>query len=185
MTQGHDLTFRTIDLDRHADVAVTFRRDGYRIVTGSAQRFDESIGARAYLKWLENRIRRSRLGQVHVWAGDDIIGQIEARQQRNSRKCGLVNFYYLAPAWRGRGLGRALEAYTSAYFQSLGVTSLSLNVRETNQRAYHFYCRQGWQHCGPTPGVEGHIRMERYFDGATSQFVPTYLDPQANVSIQS
>jgi len=180
-----DLTFRTIDLGRHADVAVEFRRDAYRIVTGSNQRFDESIGAKAYLKWLENRIRRSPLGQVHVWAGDEVIGQIEARQQRNAPKCGLVNLYYLAPAWRGRGLGRALEAYTSAYFENLGVTNLSLNVRETNLRAYQFYSRQGWHHCGPTPDVDGHIRMERYLYGATSEVSTNYLDSQTHSLIQS
>lgn len=168
MTHWQDLTFHTIDLTRDADRAVAFRRDAYRVVAGSGERFDGVIGEKAYLKWLDNRIRRSPLGQVHVWLGEEIIGQIEARPQRNVRDRGFVNLYYLAPRWRGRGLGCALDAYATAYFDSLGVTNLSLNVMETNQRAYRFYLKQGWKSCGPTPGVHGNIRMERYLSGASS-----------------
>ena len=168
MTHWKDLTFHTIDLERDAAVAVAFRRDAYRVVSGSEQRFDEVIGEKAYLKWLDNRIRRSPMGQVHVWLDDEIVGQIEARQQRNARDCGFVNLYYLAPSWRGRGFGRALDAYATAYFTSIGVTNLSLNVMETNQRAFRFYLNQGWKPCGPTPGVYGQLRMERYLCGASS-----------------
>lgn len=174
-----DLVFRTIDIAGHADTAVAFRRDAYRVTTGSAERFDQVIGRNAYLKWLEHRIRRSPMGQVHVWYNNVIIGQIEARQQRNSHECGLVNLYYLAPEWRNKGLGRALDTYVTAYFENIGVTSLSLNVSESNERAYRFYLSQGWVQCGPTPDVSGHLRMERYLSGAASQLSSSYQVPSS------
>ena len=139
MSDSKYLTFRTMDLSRHADVAIACRRDAYRVATGSDRRFDETIGSAAYLKWLSNRIKRSPLGQVHVWRGHEIIGQIEARPQRNDSERGCVNLYYLMPRWRGRGLGSALDQYVTSYFQSLGIKYLSLNVNQMNHRAYHFY----------------------------------------------
>ena len=161
MIDWKDLTFRTIDLNRHGDVAVACRRDAYRVTTGSEHRFDEVIGSAAYLKWLSLRIKRSPLGQVHVWRGHTIIGQIEARPQRNDPKRGCVNLYYLMPRWRGQGLAPALDHYVATYFQSLGIQYLSLNVNRRNLRAYHFYLAHGWTVVGPTPGVESQLRMEK------------------------
>ena len=155
------LTFQSIDLSQHADVAIACRRDAYRVTTGSERRFDETIGSEAYLKWLSNRIKRSPMGQVHVWRGNEIIGQIEARPQRNDPERGCVNLYYLMPRWRGRGFGSALDRYVTTYFQSLGIKYLSLNVNQMNQRAYQFYLAQGWTVTGPTPGVDSQLRMEK------------------------
>ena len=174
MSDSKYLTFRTMDLSQHADVAVACRRDAYRVATGSNRRFDETIGSAAYLKWLSNRIKRSPLGQVHVWRGHEIIGQIEARPQRNDPERGCVNLYYLMPRWRGRGLGSALDQYVTSYFQSLGIKYLSLNVNQMNHRAYHFYLARGWTVTGPTPGVDSQLRMEKELSQLRHRLPDTY-----------
>ena len=156
-----DLTFRTIDLDRHASVAARFRRDAYRVAFGSACRFDEVVGEKAYLRWLHYRIERSPRGQVHVWADDTIVGQIEARPHRTDPSVGHVNLYYLESPWRGRGFGAKLDLYVEDYFRNEGITKMSLNVSETNARAINFYLRRGWRQRETVATDLGQLRMER------------------------
>lgn len=162
-----NLRFETIDLSSHSDVAVAYRRDAYRVAFGSTRRFDDVVGGQAYLEWLRCRIERSPGGQVHVWAGDTIIGQIEARPHRRDGSAGFVNLYYLAPQWRGRGFGAALDAYTSGYFRSLGITRVTLHVSETNLRALRFYRRLGWHHHGVGDATTGQLEMRRLLTPAS------------------
>ena len=63
------IAFETIDLFRHADLCVHFRRDAYECsFPNGAQRFNQENGedGREYLKWLQKRIAELPKGCVHV-----------------------------------------------------------------------------------------------------------------------
>jgi GNAT superfamily N-acetyltransferase len=57
---------------------------------------------------------------------------------------GEVRALYLAQAYQGRGVGRALMAWAVGHLAAEGYTEAKLWVLETNALARRFYERQGW-----------------------------------------
>lgn len=55
---------------------------------------------------------------------------------------------FVAPEWRGRGVGRQLWKVTEAFAQSAGYRKLVIQVRGSNTRAHAFYTSLGFQQCG-------------------------------------
>ncbi len=58
----------------------------------------------------------------------------------------------VAPAWQGRGLGRALLDAVEAHGRALGLVALWLEVRQSNERARGLYRRRGFVEVGRRPG---------------------------------
>ena len=107
------LLFKTIDLSKHADIAIRFREDSFRVSFGHADDFHEAdgLGSKRYLEWLSVRIGEYPDLHVHVWCEGEIIGQLDGRFDRQSPTVGYINLYYLAPEWRGRTRERARQLY--------------------------------------------------------------------------
>ena len=163
MTVMDKLLFKTIDLSKHADIAIRFREDSFRVSFGHADDFHEAdgLGSKRYLEWLSVRIGEYPDLHVHVWCEGEIIGQLEGRFDRQSPTVGYVNLYYLAPEWRGRGLASALDHYMCDVFNGRGCHAVRLSVSPTNARAIKFYTRHGWTDQGPrSDGSEVHL-MEK------------------------
>jgi ribosomal protein S18 acetylase RimI-like enzyme len=57
---------------------------------------------------------------------------------------GAVYYLAVAPAWQGRGLGRAAMAEAEAWLKARGVWKLNLMVRNENAKAIGFYERLGY-----------------------------------------
>jgi aminoglycoside 6'-N-acetyltransferase I len=55
---------------------------------------------------------------------------------------------YLLPAWRGRGVGRALFRETTQFARSAGYRKFVIQVRASNATAQAFYRRVGFVECG-------------------------------------
>jgi ribosomal protein S18 acetylase RimI-like enzyme len=55
---------------------------------------------------------------------------------------------FLMPAWRGRGVGRALFDATVQFAESAGYRKLVIQVRASNASAQAFYRRLGFVACG-------------------------------------
>jgi RimJ/RimL family protein N-acetyltransferase len=140
-----------IDLESSGRTAVAFRADSFVCSFGSAERFYEADGKgdERYLAWLSERMQSIPGSCVHVWSGDTIVGQIEMGRFRSAPEIGYVYLYYLAPAWRGRGLGRHLDDYATQFLRGMGFRRARLNVSPTNHRAMRFYVRNGWRDLGP------------------------------------
>jgi ribosomal protein S18 acetylase RimI-like enzyme len=137
-----ELSFRTIELERDAQTAVAFRRDSYLCSFGT----DEAFGdVDAYLAWLRDRISRQPLGQVHVWRGQQIIGQLEMLVQATTPARGYINLFYLAPEWRGCGIGVALHQYAMEFMRNGGASVTRLSVSPTNARALAYYRKSAWR----------------------------------------
>lgn len=147
---GDNLRFETIDLQRHADVCVAFRRDSFVCSFGSDEGFDRENGpdGARYLAWLRSRIEDQPLGHVHVWREDSIVGQIEMRVLPGPPISGYVNLFYLLPEMRGRGASSALQRYAVQFFRQRHADVARLRVSPTNPRAFAYYRKHGWQDLG-------------------------------------
>jgi RimJ/RimL family protein N-acetyltransferase len=147
-----ELTFKPIDLEKHSAICVKFRLDAFVCSFGPdrarwATPFDEA----EYLDWLSKKIEKNPDRALHVWIGNEIIGQLELGTLREDPDAGYVNLYYLAPAFRGSGISRELDAYVESYFRRFGMTRLKLCVSPSNLRALAYYKKCGWKDAGPRP----------------------------------
>jgi ribosomal protein S18 acetylase RimI-like enzyme len=140
------LEFKPINLERHQDLCVQFRADSFVCSFGSAARFyeEDGHGAERYLQWLRQRIAEIPNSCVHVWKGEQIIGQMEMRRWKHDLSVGYVNLFYLIPKFRGQGLGQQLDRYAANCFKQLGCQSARLSVSPTNLAAMRFYLKQDW-----------------------------------------
>lgn len=71
----------------------------------------------------------------------------------------------VAPAYRGRGIGRDLVAWLEACARTAGIFDVRLELRVANEHARHFYLTLGYSECGIAPayyaGREDARRMRR------------------------
>lgn len=148
--QPSSLEFKPINIEQYQDLCIRFRADSFIYSFGSADRFyeEDGRGADRYLDWLRHRIIEIPNSCVHVWQGEQIIGQIEMRRWKLDPKVGYVNLFYLIPEFRGLGLGQQLDQHAANFFNQLGCQSACLSVSPTNLIAMRFYLRQGWVDLG-------------------------------------
>lgn len=148
------LIFSPADISKNAETCVEFRADSFVVSFGDDSKFyeDDGKGAERYLEWLQTKISNDPNSVVHVWANDKIIGQLELGRLRDDQSCGYVNLYYLAPAFRGKGLGAQLDSHAMKYFIDQGLKVARLSVSPTNKPAMAFYAKLGWRDLGPRPG---------------------------------
>ena len=161
-----NLAFRPIDLDRHADTCITFRRDSYVCSFGTDEAFFKEGGpdGAGYIDWLRERIQELPEGCVHVWDNETIIGQMEMCI-RDDPGIGYINLFYLIPSARGDVAGDQLHDYALQLFRKLKISKLQLSVSPTNSRAVAYYQKHGWQNLGPRPDHKEVNLMELIIKG--------------------
>ncbi|BAP40762.1 N-acetyltransferase GCN5 [Pseudomonas sp. StFLB209] len=150
------LQFNPIDLDRHADLCVRFREDVFQLALGTTLPLhgEDGQGAGRYLDWLAQRSQALPGSMMHVWQGDEIVGQLELNQPQPA--LGYVHLFYLTEPYRHLGLGQQLHDRAIAFFRQRQCTTLQLSASPDNLPALRFYQRNGWRDIGPreaTPGV--------------------------------
>src|SRR5690606_10452224 len=107
--QPKRLAFRPIDLDSHASVCVVFRRDSFICSFGVDGFFNEAgPDGVDYIERLRMRTAKFPDGHVHVWDGDEIVGQMEMQIVDEPRR-GYVNLFYLIEEMRGAGVSGELQ----------------------------------------------------------------------------
>jgi ribosomal protein S18 acetylase RimI-like enzyme len=155
------LLFKPIDLDAHASICVSFRRDSF-ICSFGADTFFEEAGPDGvhYLDGLRARAETFRQGYVHAWRGHRIVGQIEMTILAESR-IGYVNLFYLIAELRGAGVGAQLQHYAMGLLRQHGVRTARLSVSPTNAPALAHYRKHGWRDLGPPIGHDDLTLMER------------------------
>lgn len=167
-SQLKNLEFKKIDLEKNAALCVAFRADSFLESFGTEEPFYETDPkGEVYLKWLAEKMSGVYHG-VHIWYENQIIGQIEAGIRQEEDDFGYINLYYLIPEMRGKGFSKYLEEYTSNYLRSLGFDKAKLSVSPTNQRAIHFYEKNGWRDMG--------VRLEPGRTGRGLRFTVHYME---------
>ena len=156
------LAFAPIDLARHADVCLAFRRDMYLASFGTADGLEEEMGpgGSLYLAQLARRLEQLPEGNAHLWRHGEIAGQTEMSLLDEEPGVGYVHLFYVASALRGQGLGRVLHQHAAAVLTARGMRLMRLSVGAHNVAAIAFYRALGWRRTGTRPHREPMDVME-------------------------
>ncbi len=94
------------------------------------------------------------MGDDRLWqqgfvaeTGDALAGFAALRYEAWNRRAAIWHLY-VAPAWRGRGIGAALLAAVEEAARAAGARTLWLETSNVNYPAIHFYRRMGFAWCG-------------------------------------
>lgn len=98
------------------------------------------------------------IGYAGLWINDD-IGQI-------------VNFL-VKPNYQNQGLGKAWVAFIMSFFKQNEVHIVSLEVRETNEKAIHLY---------ESFGFKKSYKRLKYYDNKVDAHVLIWRDNDADIS---
>jgi len=160
-----ELKIQPVDFKNHLETCIRFREDSFIVSFGSADRFyeEDGKGGERYIDRLKQKYEQDPESVVHIWHGNEIIGQMELGQFRIDPSRGYVNLYYLVPEQRGRGYSASLEKYTEYYMKMKNYKLARLSVSPSNKRAFSFYLKNGWRDLGPRPGRPEMHFMEKCF----------------------
>jgi len=93
------MEFIPIDVNKHKDYVVPFRRDSFVVSFGSDKDFGDDM---EYLDWLKGQTSKNPKGFVLLIENGVPIGQLELTIKKyEGRDIGYVNLYYLIPEKRG------------------------------------------------------------------------------------
>ena len=161
------IIIKPIDLKKDSNIAIKFHADAFVCGFGNADRFYEADGQGhvRYLEWLLEKQQQDADMAVHIWQGDEVIGQIVLGMFKHVADIGYVNLYYLAPEFRGQGLSSILDEYAVDYFTKLSCKAMRLSVNKQNDRAWHYYLKHGWQEIGPRADQPDVYFMEKVIKG--------------------
>jgi ribosomal protein S18 acetylase RimI-like enzyme len=145
--------------------------------------FDVEIDARR-IELVERRLdrpltRRYSIGEVFApwarwdtgWVADDgeIRGFATVEFEAWNARLTLW-FLYVAPAWRRRGIGRALLAQAEAHGRSVGASHVWLETQNVNVPGIRAYERLGYALCGVD-----HLLYGDYLPGETAVYLAKRL----------
>jgi len=106
--------------------------------------------------WSAQEFVQLETSGIQVWVAmqdDEIAGAVASREAAGEAE--ILNLA-VAPAWRGRGIGRRLMETALDWAVSAGVRRVFLEVRESNARARVFYFRLGFTEAGRRQGYYQH-----------------------------
>jgi hypothetical protein len=114
ISESRRITFEPIRPENFS-LAFQFLRDSFAVSFGSdpglwPNRLGELTAAK-YSESLQLKLAKNPSSAVHVFDGQDIIGQIELSVKKDDNSCGYVSLYYLVPERRGQGLGTDLDRW--------------------------------------------------------------------------
>ena len=139
--------FETIDINKHRQTVITFRKDSFIVSFGDVTAFGDEGD---YLHWLEEKIKKFPKGFVLAKEGQKYIGQLECSiREIEGQPIGYVHLYYLVPEMRGKGKGKELHDYAMDFFKSKKIREYHLRVSPTNTSALKFYDKIGLTTIGP------------------------------------
>ena len=120
--------------------------------------------------WSESSIGGELQNQWAIWLvaleGDALAGYLGVQYGPDGADIMTIA---TAPAFRGRGVGRALVAEMAARLKTMGLQWLTLEVRPSNTAALGLYEAMGFQQVGKRPRyyrdpVEDAILMTLFFE---------------------
>ena len=145
------LDFRVAPIDLlDAETCAAFCRAMYLSAFGTEDGLEAEMGAQNehYFERLRTRMAQIPEGNVHLWHGERIVGQLEMRLLESEPHVAYVSLIYVADEARGHGLGRRLHDYAAEVSRARGKRLMRLSVSLANVPAIMFYRRLGWQMAG-------------------------------------
>ncbi|WP_409289601.1 GNAT family N-acetyltransferase [Peribacillus sp. SCS-37] len=135
------MEFIPINIEKHRNYVIPFRKDSFIVSFGSDKDFGEE---QEYLDWLQQQSDKFPGGFVLAVEKEAPIGQLELTiKEYEGKQIGYVNLYYLTPEKRGMGLGYCLHNYAMTFFKNKNISEYHLRVSPTNKQAVAFYKKNG------------------------------------------
>jgi len=156
MADIEGLKFRSIDPDRDAGLAF----EHYQLACAATYGRFRRARAERYLPWLKARVEEYPEGHVLAYLGDECVGQMEL-QVPYGLTTGYVNLFYVAKAFRRRGVGRAMHERAEMYFRSWEANRVELDVALSNTPAVRFYRAMGYSLTDLPAAGAGLVRMAK------------------------
>ncbi|MDX1342233.1 MAG: GNAT family N-acetyltransferase [Reinekea sp.] len=141
--------FKPINLNRNFGICQQMRAISYQASYGSLDGFERDYGD-SYRVRLQQKIDNLPQGCCHLWLGDKVVGQTEAKWIADST-VGYINLLVVSPDYQRQGFGSLMVDYLADVFIAAGKTSMQLSVSPTNRQALAFYAANGWQDAGQRP----------------------------------
>ncbi len=114
---------------------------------------------RPYLRSAKNHAKTPH-AVVKLLSGDEVVGMIDLDPERGRDEgYGWISFFYLLPAYRGKGWGAQLLGHALWFCETHGYSRVRLHVAEDNAHAKGFYEHFGFSAIGSTPGVRGTLYL--------------------------
>lgn len=158
---GKTVQVRRADLRNAVDAAayLTMLEAYMRDPMGGIQRHDRTHQARLIIELIE--FPAYALLAEH--AGQTIGFATCFRGYSTFRVAPILNVHDIAvlPAWRGRGVGRALLRAIEAQAHELGCCKLTLEVREDNPAATALYASEGYATARTAQGPVQYLFLEK------------------------
>ena len=149
LKEDNDLRFEKADPDACRELYIAWREEAWQNLYSTLD------GCNAEYFWEET---------AHAWTDDPEIlwmaydedkpaGLIQFSEDNNRRDpAGHINFCYLSPDYRCKGMGIQLIGQAVSHFRKRGFNKVRLCVSQRNQIACRFYQRMGFKMTGLTQG---------------------------------
>ncbi len=156
-----NLEFKSINLQQHADLCCRFIADthlcSYRTMDGF---LEEGQTPQRFLDRIAAKLAEDPESCLHVWQGEEIVGQINFGTFVDPA-IGYLSFFYVAPPWQGTGVAAEMNGFVMRRFQQRGYKTACLSVTAFNERARQFYLKCGWTDLGPREDQPATHNMEK------------------------
>ena len=154
------LRFRPLLLPQERETYLAARRDGWQASHGTMEGFD----GEGFLAVAEKNSAQDERCVLLALLGDTPVGVLQMDWRQDAQdQAGRVPFFYMAPAFRSKGLGVQLLGQAVCTYRAMGRQVLRLRCAPENERAKGFYHAHGFYKVGEEPGGIGHLdTMEKY-----------------------
>lgn len=141
--------YRTIDLESHAELCLSFRRDAYMCSFGTLAGFE--IFAADYIERVGKRVALDNWFYEHVWHNNTIVGQLEYRSDSDWQNFGYINLIYLSAPYRNKGLAEGLQQRIQTVLSNCSCRGAVLSVSRSNKAALKHYAKVGYLYIRDNP----------------------------------
>ena len=154
------LHFQPLPLPQEREQYLAARRDGWQASHGTMEGFD----GEGFLAVAEKNSAQDERCVLLALLGDTPVGVLQMDWRQDAQdQAGRVPFFYMAPAFRSKGLGVQLLGQAVCTYRAMGRQVLRLRCAPENERAKGFYHAHGFYKVGEEPGGIGHLdTMEKY-----------------------
>lgn len=139
------------DAERYLDCY----RESWQSAHGTLEGFSET----PYLREAERVSKDDPHMLMKALSRDSFAGFVALDPARAADEAGWVSFLYLAPEFRGMGMGAQLLGHAVSVYRRLGRNALRLHVAEDNASALSFYNKLGFACVGTEPGMLCPLRV--------------------------
>lgn len=107
------------------------------------RRLDPELSAKRYRIWVRNSFDNPRHAVLKATVGDAIVGFFIVEEKDDG--CAYWHLTAIAPAWQGRGIGRALWSSMAVRHRDAGLQRIETTISAHNAPVINLYARLGFR----------------------------------------